>query len=365
MRDLLRFAAWPAICGLLIALIVLQYIDQHQQPAPTQPRSFADAVARTAPAVVNIYSSKVVQQKIHPFFNDPFFKHYFERSNSPRQQRFLSSLGSGVIVSEDGYLLTNHHVIKDADEILVSLNDGRESLATVVGYDKETDLAVLHIPLNDLTAAPMGNPMNARVGDVVLAIGNPFGYEQTVTQGIISAIGRHGVQISTYENFIQTDAAINPGNSGGALIDSQGNLLGINTAIVSQSGGYQGVGLAIPADTASKVLLDLIKYGRVIRGWLGVEAQLLNPAFASRVGLRADQHGMVITGTYPMGPAAKAGLLPGDIIIRIDGKSIRNGQLSMQQVANAKPGEQLKLSVYRDGQQLDLVATVGVRPTKS
>lgn len=364
MRNLLRFAAWPVTCGLLIALLILQYLDQPPDNRQ-QPRSFADAVARTAPAVVNIYSSKVVQQKIHPFFNDPFFKHYFERSNSPRQQRILSSLGSGVIVSEDGYLLTNHHVIKDADEILVSLNDGRESLATVVGYDKETDLAVLHIALDDLTAAPMGDPMDARVGDVVLAIGNPFGYEQTVTQGIISAIGRHGVQISTYENFIQTDAAINPGNSGGALIDSQGYLLGINTAIISQSGGYQGVGLAIPADIASKVLLDLIKYGRVIRGWLGVEARLLNPAFASRVGLEPEQHGMVITGTHPMGPAAKAGLLPGDIIIRIDGQSIRNGQLSMQQVANAEPGDTLKLSVYRDGRQLDLEATVGVRPTNN
>ena len=232
-----------------------------------------------------------------------------------------SALGSGVIVSESGYLLTNIHVIRGADEVVVQLQDGRETQATLVGVDEENDLAVLHIKAEKLTAIRIGAPRNAQVGDVVLAIGNPFGMGQTVTQGIISATGRHGLGISTLENFIQTDAAINPGNSGGALIDAQGNLLGINTAILDRLGNssLDGVGLAVPADTALLSLKDIVEMGKVVRGWLGVEAQPVTPLIAQQLNLQAI-NGVVVTAIFNNGPAHKAGLTPGDIILKLMAK---------------------------------------------
>jgi len=241
--------------------------------------SYADAVDLAAPAVVNIYTTKLITERANPLFNDPFFRYFFGDQLAPRQ-RLESSLGSGVIVSDNGYILTNNHVVEGADEIQVALRDGHSAEATIVGTDPESDLAVLKVNLESLPAITIGQSDEARVGDVVLAIGNPFGVGQTVTMGIISAMGRNTVGINTYENFIQTDAAINPGNSGGALINPYGQLIGINTAIFSKSGGYQGIGFAIPGKFAIEVMQQLIQHGRVIRGWLGIEVQDITPALA-------------------------------------------------------------------------------------
>jgi serine protease DegS len=365
INSVLRFLAWPTVCGLLIALLALQFLQLQALSknttgiGPQSTLSYAAAVTKTAPSVVNIYTSKVIRQQIHPFFNDPIFKHFFSRGNIPQQERIQRSLGSGVIVSKEGYILTNHHVIQGATKILVALYDGRETFANLVGSDPDTDLAILQIDLPDLSPAPVSDKHNLRVGDVVLAIGNPFGFEQTVTQGIISATGRYGLQLNTYENFIQTDAAINPGNSGGALIDVQGNLIGINSAIWSKSGGSQGIGLAIPIDTASKVLLDIVQYGRVIRGWLGVEGR----QFRAPSDLKELPHnGIIITATHPSGPAAKAGLLPGDLIIALNDKPIQDAQKTMQQVAQMRPDTKIRMVVVRDGTQHTIDVYTQERP---
>jgi serine protease DegS len=274
-----------------------------------------------------------------------------------------SALGSGVIVSQSGYLLTNIHVIRGADEVVVQLQDGRETQATLVGVDEENDLAVLHIKADKLTAIRIGAPRNAQVGDVVLAIGNPFGMGQTVTQGIISATGRHGLGISTLENFIQTDAAINPGNSGGALIDTQGNLLGINTAILDRLGNssLDGVGLAVPADTALLSLKDIVEMGKVVRGWLGVEAQPVTPLIAQQLNLQA-LNGVVVTAIFNNGPAHKAGLTPGDIILKINGQTVGNGTLGMQEILKARPGQAMAIEIWRKGEVQTLNAVLGSKP---
>ncbi len=365
MKNIAQFLVWPIVCGLLLALLILQ-INPLQTAAPsdqTKPAhtsSYAPAVDKTAPAVVNIYTSKLIRQRIHPLFNDPIFRHFFDRSNIPQQERIQRSLGSGVIVSKDGYILTNHHVIKDADQILVALFDGRETLADVEGVDADTDLAVLKIDLPQLNTAPVGDTSTLRVGDIVLAIGNPFGFEQTVTQGIISATGRHGLNINTYENFIQTDAAINPGNSGGALIDAAGNLIGINSAILSKSGGSQGIGLAIPIDIAEKVMLDIVRYGRVIRGWLGIEGRDLR-RYSAQTGTTTT-NGILISGTHPRGPAAKAGILPGDLMTAINGTATTQAYRVMQQVANMPPGQKIRISLIRDDQEIEVFAEIRERP---
>ncbi len=369
MIQILKYITWPSAVGLLLAFIILQQYPHRsaiEHEARGDPRlgpvSYATAVKKAAPSVVNIYTSKIVRQQPHPFFKDRLFNQFFYRSNRSRKERIQRSLGSGVIISSEGYLLTNHHVIENADEILVQLQDNRETLAEIVGSDPDTDLAVLKIDLPDLIAATIGDPQAAQVGDVVLAIGNPFGLEQTVTQGIISATGRHGLNINTYENFIQTDAAINPGNSGGALIDVYGNLIGINSNIIEA----QGIGLAIPANIASKVLLDIIRHGRVIRGWLGIEAQQLSPRLAQQFAIkRPISHSLVVTGTYPNGPAHLAGLLPGDLITGINGQSMSNGHAGMQQVANTQPGGKIIIDVLRDGKPVQISVIVGTRPQRS
>jgi len=262
-------------------------------------------------------------------------------------------------VSADGYLLTNNHVIEGASEILVLLADGREAIATVIGTDPDTDLAVLDIDLPDLQPIPVGNPDAAEVGDVVLAIGNPYGFEQSVSQGIISATGRSGLQLNTYENFIQTDAAINPGNSGGALLDAQGNLLGINTAIIAPTGGSQGIGLAIPADYAIKVLQDIVAHGYVVRGWLGVEVQPL-PA---RVVTTAGAHtGLVVSDVEPESPAQAAGVHPGDILLALNGTATSQGRNAMYRIALMAPGDAFELEIYRDGKLIRLGGKLGQRP---
>lgn len=374
LKRTMQFLGWPIICGLLAAVIILDHfpqliegptgVVQVPETAPTgthSATSYAEAVRRSAPAVVNIYTTKVIKQALPPVFNDPFFRYFLQRHNLQQKERVQRSLGSGVIITPDGYILTNNHVISGADEILVLLQDGREALATLVGADPETDLAALKIDLDNLETITVGDPAQAMVGDVVLAIGNPYGFGQTVTQGIISATGRYGLKLTTYENYIQTDAAINPGNSGGALIDTEGRLLGINTAIFTKTGGSQGIGLATPSDLAVRIMADLVQYGKVIRGWLGVEVQVLHPSFARAKQLPIDD-GIVVTGTYPGGPADRSGLQAGDIITQINGRPVGDGQAAMNYIAATRPGETVNIMIYREGKYLTIKATTGVRP---
>ncbi len=378
MRKALEYLVWPLLTGLLVAGISLWLFPQLRTPQPVAeaqapvpqtynafsgPVSYAEAVKRAAPAVVNIYTRTKIQERRRRLIEDPLYRHFFNSADLGRQERMQSALGSGVIVSQSGYLLTNIHVIRGADEVVVQLQDGRETQATLVGVDEENDLAVLHIKADKLTAIRIGAPRNAQVGDVVLAIGNPFGMGQTVTQGIISATGRHGLGISTLENFIQTDAAINPGNSGGALIDTQGNLLGINTAILDRLGNssLDGVGLAVPADTALLSLKDIVEMGKVVRGWLGVEAQPVTPLIAQQLNLQA-LNGVVVTAIFNNGPAHKAGLTPGDIILKINGQTVGNGTLGMQEILKARPGQAMAIEIWRKGEVQTLNAVLGSKP---
>ncbi len=378
-QALFHYLRGPMIIGLLIGLVVLQLFpdlnprnaQQHHQPSFVQTQqlnpvdSYANAVNRAAPAVVNIYTRTKINGKRQRIFDDPLYRYFYESANIPRQERMQSALGSGVIISEDGYLLTNYHVIDGADEIVVQLQDGRESQAKVIGLDVEYDLAVLHISLNKLNAISVLPSQPARVGDIVLAIGNPFGMGQTVTQGIISATQRHGLGISTFENFIQTDAAINPGNSGGALIDSQGNFVGLNTAILERYGNSElnGVGLAIPAATAVKAFKDIIKFGEVERGWLGVEAQNLTPQLAQSFQLESAM-GVLITRVYPNGPAFLSGIHPGDVIVSINNEQVINGR-GMQQIADSKPGETIRIDYFRNEKLEHVDAVLTKKPTSN
>ncbi|MCB2002503.1 MAG: trypsin-like peptidase domain-containing protein, partial [Rhodoferax sp.] len=287
----------------------------------------------------------------------PWFRFFFgDQDQEPR-----AGLGSGVIVSPDGYILTNNHVVEGADEIEVILNDSRKALAKVIGTDPETDLAVLKIELDKLPVVVIGNSDAAQVGDQVLAIGNPFGVGQTVTGGIISALGRNQLGINTFENFIQTDAAINPGNSGGALVDTQGHLLGINTAIYSRSGGSMGIGFAIPMSTARLVMDGLVKDGTVTRGWIGVEPNDLSPELAETFGVKARE-GVIITGVLQNGPAAQAGIRPGDVIIAVADHEVRNVSELLTRVAGLKPGQSSRFSIQRQDAQLEIDVVPGVRP---
>ncbi|WP_447788357.1 MULTISPECIES: Do family serine endopeptidase AlgW [Pseudomonas] len=375
MLKALRFSGWPLLAGVLIALLIMQRypewvglpsLDVNLQQAPQTlglqqgPVSYADAVTTAAPSVVNLYTTKVVNKPSHPLFEDPQFRRFFG-DNSPKQKRMESSLGSGVIMSPEGYLLTNNHVTSGADQIVVALKDGRETLARVIGSDPETDLAVLKIDLKNLPSITVGRSDNIRIGDVALAIGNPFGVGQTVTMGIISATGRNQLGLNNYEDFIQTDAAINPGNSGGALVDANGNLTGINTAIFSKSGGSQGIGFAIPVKLAMEVMKSIIEHGQVIRGWLGIEVQPLSQELAESFGL-SGRPGIVVAGIFRDGPAQKAGLQLGDVILSIDGEPAGDGRRSMNQVARIKPTDKVTIQVMRNGKELKLTAEIGLRP---
>ncbi len=322
--------------------------------------TYADAVQRAMPSVVNIFSSKEVRAQRHPLLNDPIFRRFFGDQLPDEAQR-ASSLGSGVIVSTSGYVLTNHHVVEAADEIEVALADGKKLLAKVVGNDPETDLAVLRVNAEDLPAISFGTSEALRVGDVVLAIGNPFGVGQTVTSGIISALGRTGLGINTFENFIQTDAAINPGNSGGALIDASGNLIGINTAIFSRSGGSMGIGFAIPVSTAKMVLDQIVKSGSVTRGWIGVEVQEITPPVAESFKL-GNTRGALIAGVLRGGPADKAGVKPGDVLIEVQGKPVADPAGMLNLIAALAPGQSAKVKLKRQGQDVDATVNVGRRP---
>jgi serine protease DegQ len=331
-------------------------------PAPT-PNSFRAAADRAMPAVVNILTSKAMPEK-HPLLRDPYFKRFFgDRGNddSEEEEDDPNSLGSGVIVSPDGYILTNYHVVEAADEIEAVLADGRKASAKLVGTDPETDLAVIKIELKQLPAIMLGNVDSAKVGDVVLAIGNPFGVGQTVTMGIISALGRNNLHINHFENFIQTDAAINFGNSGGALIDTNGNLLGINSAIYSQTGGSVGIGFAIPVSTAKTVMESIIKSGHVVRGWIGVESQEITPELAQSFGLQRDA-GAIIAGVVRNGPADKAGMKPGDILLSVDGKPVRDTNEMLNLIAQLEPGGKATMRVLRKNREAELAITVGKRP---
>lgn len=328
------------------------------------PTSYAEAVTIAAPSVVSIYARKLPDKYQYPFIDDPLFRHYFNNANRAMQQRMQSALGSGVIVNSDGYILTNNHVIDGAVEIVVLIGDGREALAEVIGTDSETDLAVLKVDLAGLIPVSFGKPKEAQIGDVVLAIGNPFGVGQTVTQGIISATGRYGLDLSNYENYIQTDAAINPGNSGGALVDTHGALLGINTAILDDTAPSVGISFAIPSDQAMQVLRNIVENGRVVRGWLGVNAQSVTPEIADSVGLELG-NGVIITDLYPNGPAHLAGLLKGDIITHIDQKPVGNGRNGMIQIADKKPTDEVMIDVIRNGQRLRLIALLAEKPVLS
>ena len=327
--------------------------------------SYADGVARAAPSVVNVYTTKHVNVPLIPLPDDPVLRQFFGQVPGVTRRQASTSLGSGVIVNQDGYVLTNYHVVQAADAIEVALADGRRDAAKVVGADPDTDLAVLKLAtLRSLPAATLAPDRGLRVGDVVLAIGNPFGVGQTTTLGIVSALGRNGLGLNTYENFIQTDAAINPGNSGGALVDAAGNLVGINTAIYSESGGSMGIGFATPIEIARKVMDEIVKTGAVKRGWLGVEPQDVTPELARAFGLDRDTAGVIIAGVMRDGPAARGGLRVGDIVQSVNGKRMMDTASLLSEIAQLPPGQSAKLGILRSGKPAELAVVVGTRPGK-
>jgi serine protease Do len=325
---------------------------------------FAAVVKPALPAVVNISSSRVVRtgnSPMAPFLNDPFFRQFFgNQSNIPRERR-EQSLGSGVIVSPDGYVLTNNHVVDGATDIKVALSDKRELKGRVIGRDPKTDLAIVKIDATHLPTLALGDSAKLQVGDYVLAIGDPFGVGETVTQGIVSATGRAGLNIEGYEDFIQTDAAINPGNSGGALIDAHGDLVGINTAILSSAGGSQGVGFAIPINLARNVMDQIIRNGKVVRGWLGISIQDVTPAIAKAFNV-SETHGALVSDVDPKGPSAHSGLKQGDVITRLNGKPISGPNDLRLQIAEMEPGSVAHLQVDRTGQSQEIGVKLGELP---
>jgi len=322
--------------------------------------SLSPAAKKAMPSVVNIFTSKDVKVPRHPFMDDPLFRRFFGDQLDGDTQH-SSSLGSGVIVGPEGYILTNHHVIEAADEIELVLADGRKVPARIVGTDPETDLAVLKVDIPDLPAVTFGNPQKLSVGDMVLAIGNPFGVGQTVTMGIVSALGRSHLGISTFENFIQTDAAINPGNSGGALVDSTGNLVGINSAIYSRSGGSLGIGFAIPADLARQVMQQIVGTGSVTRGWIGVEVQDISAELAESFRLSGTT-GTLIAGVLRGGPADRAGVKPGDILVAVESSPVVDSTTMLNLIAALEPGKQATLKILRNRAEMLIEVNVGKRP---
>jgi serine protease DegS len=349
MRELVRYVLIPALVGGLVGLTVV-LAPSFSEPQQSKP-GYAAAVKRAAPAVVNIYSSRVLTP---PICQQPRFKEWCDRFSGNSAHHMQSALGSGVIMREDGFILTNNHVIAGADEILVAFHNGEATTARLIGSDQETDLAVIQVQATGLMPIPQGSSAAVEVGDLALAIGNPFGIGQTVSSGIISAKGRAGISPSPYDDFIQTDAAINPGNSGGALIDSEGNFIGLNTLIYTRSGGSAGIGFAIPSQLALSVLDEIIATGRVTRGWLGIELAS-TPAPGKPVGLE-------ITRVLPGGPADEAGLRTGDLLVAINQHAAANSNVVSRQIAHTTPGTDIALEVVRNGVQIALVARSGERP---
>jgi serine protease DegQ len=344
--------------GSVVSLSPAPALPVSLSTGPGAVTSYSAAAKRATPAVVSITASKAPARSPHT--NDPWFQFFFGDQARQNQEPQVG-LGSGVIVSPQGYLLTNHHVIAGADEIEIMLADGRQAKARVIGTDPDSDVAVLKVDLERLPAISFGDADHIQVGDVVLAIGNPFGVGQTVTSGIVSALGRNQLGINTFENFIQTDAAINPGNSGGALVDANGNLLGINTAIYSKSGGSMGIGFAIPATTARQVMEGLIKDGQVTRGWIGVEPRDLTPEIAQTLNLPIKE-GVLITGVLQSGPASEGGLRPGDVVVKIAQTPVTNTRQLLNAVAALKPQATAVIGVQRGDKALELNVVVAQRP---
>ena len=367
MKDYLISLFWPALAGLLAAALILnQWVIKNSLPQSDKHSviSYQDAVARATPSVVNIYTAKLVSQhdnhSLH--LNDPLLRR-FSKQTTGKQRRIERSLGSGVIMTAEGHIITNNHVIADADAIQVLLHDARSASAKVIGSDPSTDLAVLKIDLPNLSPASLTNSDNTNVGDVVLAIGNPFGFGHSVSQGIISGLGRYGLQLSDYEDYIQTDAAIHQGNSGGALIDTQGRLVGINTLIytgdsTSPPTNAFGINLATPSNLANFVMHDLINYGSVIRGWLGVSVELLMSLNTKGVA----QQVLMVSGLSEDGPAIRAGIKIGDIISAINDEIVSDGRATMHQIARLHPGEMVNITIERDNDKIKLETLVGNRP---
>lgn len=367
-NSTLRFIVQSALVGLLAAVLIILVwpgvINNNTggfRPINSpKVESFSKAVNSAAPAVVNVYASKVLQQQVNPLFQDPLFQRFFGQIQPPSGTRRDSNLGSGVIMNQDGYVLTNAHVIQGKDEIRITLNDGRQADAKIIGIDPDTDLAVLRVNLNHLPTISIGNSNDLQVGDVVLAIGNPYDFGQTVTQGIVSAKGRKRMGITTFEDFIQTDADINPGNSGGALITADGKLVGINTAIISNTGGSQGIGLATPVNLALAVMKDLIKNGRVVRGWMGIEAQIVPGDLLRQAEL--ENGGVLVAGVLKGGPADQAGIIPGDIILELSGNPVSSPQQAIEMISGIKPGTMVDILVLRGWEKKLLTAIVAARP---
>ena len=361
---------------LAVMLVLLPAVGQAREQAISKDskaflKKLSDSLAEVAeaakPSIVNISTTSTVTMEGHPggdLFNDPLFRRFFgDQFEHPggKQKRKASALGSGVIVSEDGFILTNNHVIKDADEITVLLTDKREFTGKVVGADPKTDLAIIKIDAKDLPVMPIGDSDALKIGDVVFAVGNPFGLNQTITMGIVSAVGRSNVGVADYEDFIQTDAAINPGNSGGALVNGDGKLVGINTAIFSTSGGYMGIGFAIPSNMARSVMDSIRKHGRVIRGWLGVSIQALTKDLADQFGIK-DQRGVLVAEVMKDGPADKGGMKRSDVITSFNGKKVADATALRNIVADIKPGTTVEVTVSRDKTEKVLTVTVGEMP---
>ena len=346
----------PAVLQLASSTVSVREAEGSGKPQT----SYREASQQAMPSVVNIFTTKAARKPAHPFNDDPLLRRFFGDGPGAQDERQFS-LGSGVIVSPEGYILTNNHVIESADEIEVALADGKKVNAKLVGTDPETDLAVIKVNLRDLPSITLARLDNTRVGDVVLAIGNPFGVGQTVTMGIVSALGRNHMGINTFENFIQTDAAINPGNSGGALVDIHGHLLGINTAIYSRSGGSLGIGFAIPVTTVKTVMEAIIRNGQVVRGWIGVEPQDITPELAESFDLKKSS-GTIIAGVVKGGPAEKAGIRLGDILLTVAEQPVADTVSMLNLVAQLKPGEKVKLTVLRKSQEATLDLVVGRRP---
>ncbi|MEN9425875.1 MAG: hypothetical protein RLZZ220_224 [Pseudomonadota bacterium] len=347
------------------AVTIQEAVAPGSVPATNAPSSYADAAQAALPAVVHIFTSKEVKTQRHPFADDPLFRHFFGDRLDNRPQQRASGLGSGVIVSSAGYVLTNNHVIEGADDIEVALNDGRKLSARIVGRDPESDLAVLQIKSDGkLPAITFGHPEQLRVGDVVLAIGNPFGVGQTVTMGIVSALGRTHLGINTFEDFIQTDAAINPGNSGGALIDAGGHLIGVNSAIYSRTGGSLGIGFAIPVSLARNVMEQIIQNGSVTRGWIGVEVQAITGELAESFGLPSSD-GTLISGVMRGSPADRAGIQPGDVLLAVDGRKVTDPQSMLEAIAALQPGRKADFELRRGKDMMGLKVEIARRPALS
>jgi serine protease DegQ len=349
----------PSVAPAAVAPVLA---TKEAPPAVAPPQagyaSYSAAVAGAAPAVVNVYTTKEVQRRNQN--PDPIYRYFFGDPRGGPER--VASLGSGVVATPDGYILTNNHVVQAADEIAVALADGRQFDARLVGADPESDLAVLKVEATGLPVITFGRDDALKVGDVVLAIGNPFDVGQTVTMGIVSALGRSNLGINTFENFIQTDAAINQGNSGGALVDSNGHLVGINTAIFSRTGGSIGIGFAIPATLVRQVMNDLIRVGKVTRGYFGVEPEDITPDVAQMLKLERSD-GVVLKGVQRASPAGRAGLEPGDVIVAINGEKVGNSRGMLNQIAQLPPGSNASVRVLRAGREVEVPVTVGERPT--